>query len=118
MAFQLRDDLLGLYGDPDVTGKPTGEDLRLGRPTVLLELARELGGPWQTARLHSILAEPEPDIVAIAALIEQTGAVSKVEQKIRWRLHLAQEALRTAPMSVRCRDGLAELATAAAWRNS
>ena len=41
-AFQLRDDLLGVYGDPAATGKPAGDDLRTGKPTALLMLARQL----------------------------------------------------------------------------
>ena len=43
-AFQLRDDLLGVYGDPVDTGKPSGDDLREGKPTLLLALATGSGG--------------------------------------------------------------------------
>jgi geranylgeranyl diphosphate synthase type I len=50
-AFQLRDDLLGVYGDPAVTGKPAGDDLRTGKPTVLLMLARRLATPLLRAEL-------------------------------------------------------------------
>ena len=49
-AFQLRDDLLGVYGDPAVTGKPAGDDLRTGKPTALLMLARRLATPAQRSR--------------------------------------------------------------------
>ena len=54
-AFQLRDDLLGVYGDPAVTGKPAGDDLRTGKPTALLMLARQLATPLPARR-----AEPRP----------------------------------------------------------
>ncbi|WP_372443753.1 polyprenyl synthetase family protein [Nucisporomicrobium flavum] len=50
-AFQLRDDILGVYGDPAVTGKPAGDDLRTGKPTALLMLARQLATPAQRAEL-------------------------------------------------------------------
>ncbi|MEV6599177.1 polyprenyl synthetase family protein [Actinoplanes sp. NPDC051346] len=50
-AFQLCDDLLGVYGDPDVTGKPAGDDLRTGKPTALLMLAHQLATPAQRAEL-------------------------------------------------------------------
>jgi geranylgeranyl diphosphate synthase, type I len=44
-AFQLRDDLLGVYGDPAVTGKPAGDDLRTRKPTALLMTADRLATP-------------------------------------------------------------------------
>ena len=50
-AFQLRDDLLGVYGDPATTGKPAGDDLRTGKPTALLMLARQLATPAQRRAL-------------------------------------------------------------------
>ena len=56
-AFQLCDDLLGVYGDPAVTGKPAGDDLRTGKPTALLMLARQLATPAQRAELPD---RPEP----------------------------------------------------------
>ncbi len=55
-AFQLCDDLLGVYGDPVTTGKPAGDDLRNGKPTVLLMLARELATDAQRAELDRELA--------------------------------------------------------------
>ncbi len=50
-AFQLCDDLLGVFGDPTTTGKPAGDDLRTGKPTALLVLARELATPTQLRAL-------------------------------------------------------------------
>jgi geranylgeranyl diphosphate synthase type I len=55
-AFQLRDDLLGVYGDPLVTGKPAGDDLRTGKPTALLLLGRRLATPAQRTELDRGLA--------------------------------------------------------------
>ncbi|WP_349256623.1 polyprenyl synthetase family protein [Frankia sp. CgS1] len=57
-AFQLRDDLLGVFGDPAVTGKPTGEDLRDGRPTGLLALALTRAQPAAAARLRTLISPP------------------------------------------------------------
>ncbi len=48
-AFQLRDDLLGVFGDAVTTGKPVGDDLREGKPTVLLAYAHTLATPATTA---------------------------------------------------------------------
>src|SRR5882724_3424205 len=60
-AFQLRDDLLGAYGDPVVTGKPGGDDLRTGKPTALLMIARELATAEQLAELaFDPAGEPGP----------------------------------------------------------
>ena len=48
-AFQLRDDLLGVFGRPSVTGKPNGGDLREHKATSVIALASELAGPGQRA---------------------------------------------------------------------
>ena len=66
-AFQLRDDLLGVFGDAATTGKPVGEDLREGKPTVLLALARDLAGP-QHARLLASVGRPDLDDDDVARL--------------------------------------------------
>ncbi|SCL16377.1 polyprenyl synthetase family protein [Micromonospora inyonensis] len=116
-AFQLRDDLLGVYGDPALTGKPAGDDLRSGKPTVLLMLARQLAGPVQRARLDRAGADLDEDGVAeLAGLVAATGAVGRVEQMISERVSEALAALDVADLDETVRSALTGLATASARR--
>ncbi|HET9519360.1 MAG TPA: polyprenyl synthetase family protein [Actinoplanes sp.] len=127
-AFQLRDDILGVYGDPLVTGKPTGDDLRTGKPTVLMMLARQLATPAQLAELDRGATGPRtpdhPDagptdaleIERLADIIGQTGAVSRVEAMIGQRVTEAVAALAAAPVHQQARDALTHLAVAATRR--
>lgn len=77
-AFQLRDDLLGVYGDPEETGKPAGDDLREGKRTVLLAHATALGDP---ELIYSILGTEE-GAERLGALFQEWGAVAAVEDDI------------------------------------
>ncbi len=61
MAFQRRDDLLGVFGDPAVTGKPAGDDLREGKRTVLIALARTSLPGSARSLLDELLGDPELD---------------------------------------------------------
>ncbi|NES15722.1 polyprenyl synthetase family protein [Micromonospora sp. PPF5-17B] len=79
-AFQLRDDLLGVYGDPAATGKPAGDDLRTGKPTALLMLARQLATPAQRRILDRAGAVTAPhEMARLAELIQDTGAATRVD---------------------------------------
>ncbi|NMR19366.1 polyprenyl synthetase family protein [Cellulomonas fimi] len=81
-AFQLRDDLLGVFGDPSATGKPTGDDLREGKRTVLVARAMAAGDEEQRRLLSSRLGVrdlADDDVAALAALIRDTGAERDVE---------------------------------------
>ncbi|WP_327033295.1 polyprenyl synthetase family protein [Micromonospora ureilytica] len=114
-AFQLRDDLLGVYGDPAATGKPAGDDLRTGKPTTLLMLARELATPAQLTALERAADGP---VETLAGLVAETGAVTRVEQMIAERVGDALAALDTAPVDQTARTALTGLATAAANRRA
>jgi geranylgeranyl diphosphate synthase type I len=113
-AFQLRDDLLGVYGDPAVTGKPAGDDLRSGKPTLLLMTARRLATPGQRAELERALSASrhDLDIDRLARLLAATGAVDRIEDMIHGRVAAARAAIRHAPVDRTARRALAELATA------
>jgi geranylgeranyl diphosphate synthase type I len=83
-AFQLRDDVLGTFGDERVTGKPTGDDLRDGKPTLLLALASDRATPAQAAVLARA-GSPDLDPAAIDDLqqvLVDTGALAHVERLI------------------------------------
>ncbi|MGR6316607.1 polyprenyl synthetase family protein [Micromonospora soli] len=116
-AFQLCDDLLGVYGDPTTTGKPAGDDLRTGKPTALLMLARQLATPAQRRALDR--AGPVTgagEVAWLAELVRDTGAVTRVERMIADRVTEALRALDTAPIDETARTALTGLATAATTR--
>ena len=118
-AFQLRDDLLGVYGDPATTGKPAGDDLRTGKPTALLMLARQLADPAQRRALDragSVTGTGE--LGRLADLVRDTGAAARVERMISERVTEALAALDTAPIDETARTALTGLATAATARRS
>jgi geranylgeranyl diphosphate synthase type I len=112
-AFQLRDDLLGVYGDPAVTGKPAGDDLRTGKPTALLVLARRMATPAQRDRLS-----PHCDVATAADLVTATGAADAVEDMINSRVDEALEALAAAPIEPTARAALSGLAVASTHRRA
>ncbi|ADU05781.1 MULTISPECIES: polyprenyl synthetase family protein [Micromonospora] len=118
-AFQLRDDLLGVYGDPETTGKPAGDDLRTGKPTALLMLARQLADPAQRRvleRAGSVTSATEVD--RLADVVRDTGATARVERMISDRVTEALAALGTAPIDETARTALTGLATAATARRA
>ena len=84
-AFQLRDDLLGVFGDPVLTGKPAGDDLREGKLTVLVALTLEGAGPPSVAlfdRLLGVRDLDEAGVDELRATIIASGAPDRVEQMI------------------------------------
>jgi geranylgeranyl diphosphate synthase type I len=82
-AFQLRDDVLGAFGDAEETGKPVGDDLREGKPTLLLADAWTQANPAQRAVLDRIGESPDDHEVAkIQAVMVETGALNSVESDI------------------------------------
>lgn len=84
-AFQLRDDVLGVFGDPEVTGKPAGDDIREGKRTVLVTLALERATPAQRQVLRRSLgcADLATDALDGArAVLVETGALAAVEARI------------------------------------
>jgi len=117
-AFQLRDDLLGAFGDPLVTGKPVGDDLREGKPTLLLALAHEVATPEQ-ARLLDRVGDPaldHDDIEALQRVLVETGARARVEDRVSRRTVQAVDALRTSAVPREVRSGLGDLAHFIAMR--
>ena len=121
VAFQLRDDLLGVFGDPTVTGKPAGDDLREGKRTVLVTLARQKL-PASAARLFDeLLGDHDLDEQQIGMLqtaVRDSGAVEQVERIIAHNVGVATAALTDAPLARSARDELGALADAVTARES
>lgn len=116
IAFQLRDDELGVFGDPALTGKPVGDDLREGKRTVLVALAWRRADGEGRALLRSVLARPrarDADIARATGLIEACGARAEHEEQIAGHLRAAVAALDLigpAEISDESRSDLLELA--------
>jgi geranylgeranyl diphosphate synthase type I len=89
-AFQLRDDVLGVFGDPGVTGKPAGDDLREGKRTVLVARVAQLGTDADRELLARTLGTTN-GVDALRELVERTGALAAVEADID-RLECQAEA--------------------------
>jgi len=84
-AFQLRDDVLGVFGDPATTGKPAGDDLREGKRTVLMALALEAADTDQLATVDKLFGQPDLDsrgVDQLRGVLVDTGAVAEVERMI------------------------------------
>jgi geranylgeranyl diphosphate synthase type I len=118
-AFQLRDDLLGVYGEERVTGKPVGDDLREGKPTPLLATATSRADANGLALLLRVGAGDleDTEIEALQELFISCGAVAEIEVAIDTLVVHATRALSKAPLTASARDLLQELAIYVAWRD-
>jgi geranylgeranyl diphosphate synthase, type I len=119
MAFQLRDDVLGVFGDAAVTGKPSGDDLREGKRTVLIAYTREALSPGARRLVDELLGDPELDAEQISSLqstIRDTGALDRVEALIADYAHRADRSLSGAPLGNAAVAELRDLARAATSR--
>ena len=118
-AFQFRDDVLGVFGDSEVTGKPAGDDLREGKRTVLVAHAYAAAGPAGRALLEQRLGDPDLDPAGVAdlqAVIVESGALDAVETMIEDGYARALAALEGAELHEDGRRGLTALAEAAVRR--
>jgi geranylgeranyl diphosphate synthase, type I len=123
VAFQLRDDVLGVFGDPAVTGKPSGDDLRSGKRTVLLaesvERAEKMDPVAAKLLRTSIGTElSEAQVKELCLVIESVGALAAVEERIDVLTHRSLEILNSAPIDAVAKVGLSELARMVANRSA
>jgi geranylgeranyl diphosphate synthase type I len=119
-AFQLRDDLLGAFGDTDLMGKPVGDDLREGKPTALVALARERAGGEAADLLDRRFGRPDlsdDEIRALQSALVDTGAVAEVEAEIESLVNQSLAALDDTPLSDDAGRHLVELAWFVAGRD-
>jgi geranylgeranyl diphosphate synthase type I len=109
IAFQLRDDVLGVFGDSAVTGKPSGDDLREGKRTVLIALARDHGSIETRTLIDDLLGNPDLDesqIVQLQNAIQCSGALDRIEALIADNVAAARQVLVSAPLHA---EAVAEL---------
>jgi len=121
IAFQLRDDLLGVFGDAERTGKPSGDDLREGKRTALVALTRARLDPPSRRLFDELLGDPDLDDAQIRMLqqtMRETGAVLEIETMIAERLKAALGELERASLGDTARAELASLARRITQRES
>jgi geranylgeranyl diphosphate synthase, type I len=120
VAFQLRDDILGVFGDPARTGKPVTGDLREGKRTALLALASERADERQSGVLGRAIGNPgltERGAERVRSVITETGALAECEAMIDRHVKEAVAALEAAPVTAESKTALAHLAVAATSRS-
>lgn len=120
LAFQLRDDLLGTFGDPRATGKPVGGDLREGKNTSVLAWAREHLGAKERAELDRVLGSrdaSDADVAAVTATLERAGARDAIERELGRLLAESEAALSDAPLAPEGVDLLRDVAHLLAMRD-
>ena len=119
-AFQMRDDVLGAFGDQDVTGKPVGDDLREGKPTPLLAIAHERATAAELSVLR-LVGRPDlstNDVGRIQAVLVETGALAALEAQIDELTTTAIGSLASSGLTTRAQVALEELARYVAWRSA
>ncbi|MFC5338073.1 polyprenyl synthetase family protein [Leucobacter denitrificans] len=120
VAFQLRDDLLGVFGNAQVTGKPSGDDLVEGKRTVLVTLTREQLPATQRRIFDDMLGTEldEEQIEMLQRTIRESGAERQVEQMIGRNIERARDAFDNADLDAASVARLTKLAERAAQRSA
>jgi geranylgeranyl diphosphate synthase, type I len=114
-AFQLRDDILGVFGTPSLTGKSAGTDMEEQKATSVIVAAYELANPSLRSQLEELMSSPQIDTAAAnrwRTLILASGAVQWIEQLIDERHALAMEFLSSVDLPSAPRAALVEMALA------
>lgn len=123
MAYQLRDDMLGVFGDPQVTGKPAGDDVRNGKRTVLLATALQAADaqdPAASEELRRGIGRTVDDahVHRLTTIIRQTGAEAIVEKKIAELQESGLRHLKEADLDPELTENLRALALRATERRA
>jgi geranylgeranyl diphosphate synthase type I len=107
IAFQLRDDVLGAFGDARATGKPVGADLRRGARTALVaEVAKGEEGRHLLSRVFDVAEAPDADVELLLEYMERSGARTRVEARISALLGEARFELASMPLPTVAREVL------------
>lgn len=120
-AFQMRDDVLGIFGAPTVTGKPAGGDLIERKATTVVVAAYQLADTSLRSQLKELMSRSDLDDADVArwrTLILATGAVEWIEQVIDSRLRRALDWIDAAPVDRTVKEALGSLASACAERTA
>ncbi|MEJ0014694.1 MAG: polyprenyl synthetase family protein [Actinomycetota bacterium] len=120
-AFQLRDDIIGVFGDPTITGKPTGDDLREGKRTVLVATTLSRSNSAQREIFLQNFGQPSLDLIKINQMREiiiETGALQELEALIGKLTSEARAVLTHGGITPQAASLLDEMATAATIRTS
>lgn len=118
-AFQLRDDVLGVFGDPASTGKPAGDDLREGKRTLLIAYTLERAWPAAADTVNRLLGDRALDVDGVDTLrqiIVDTGALRAIESQVASLVEQSRRALREGRFTAEARSALDTLITAATSR--
>lgn len=113
LAFQLRDDVLGVFGEPELTGKPAGDDLREGKRTVLIALTREALGSTAIKLFDEVLGGGDltaEQVRMLQVTIKGTGALEKVEKLIQELGDESLAVLEQLELEVEAKQNLRQLA--------
>ena len=116
----MRDDLLGIFGNPELTGKPAGDDLREGKRTVLVAMAQESMSATDIKEFESLFGKQELDasgVEKLRSIITDSGAPTHVENLISELTNTAIHALDTPSIADKARTVLSDLAIIATKRN-
>lgn len=109
VAFQIADDLLGAFGATEITGKPSGNDLREGKRTLIVARALESATPADAARLRSQLGRPDADVEELRGILTRSGAYEAARAEANALCRRALQAVDSLPAAVR--ERLAAIAT-------
>lgn len=123
IAFQLRDDLLGVFGDPEVTGKPSGDDLREGKRTVLLAEALRRADATDPSAAHLLRTSigtdlGAEDVTRLRAVLTELGAVDDVEHRIADLTDRGLAAIDSSSATPAAKEQLRGMALAATRRTA
>jgi len=110
MAFQIADDLLGTFGEPEQTGKPNASDLREGKRTLLVARALEKAAPADAARLRAGLGRPDADVEELRDILRRSGAESSARADAERLCDQALQALEAGALPQHVAQDLREIA--------
>jgi geranylgeranyl diphosphate synthase, type I len=112
-AFQLRDDLLNVFGDDRVTGKPCGLDIEQYKMTLLLTLSIQ-----RDVQVRDLMSGASPDPARLRGILAETGVRDDIEAHIGELVERGCQAIAEAPLDVEWRDELAAMAYKVAYRDN